>query len=470
MKPDSAPRPYRILKFGGTSVADADRLAQVADIVAGVEGSVSPVVVVSAMAGVTAALHDAAARAARSEAYEQVVIDIERRTRRAMEAVTGSTGRDRIRRTLERGLQDIHARLHGIRLLGECPPRTLDAILAWGEILSSELTAAALTLRGVRAQACDARALIVTDSGFGDAQVDHRATVERIRAHFGAPRPVQVVTGFIGRSPQGHTTTLGRGGSDYTASILGAALEADRVEIWTDVDGVMSADPRLVPGAYSLPSLSYNELMELSHFGAKVVHPRAVARARRARVPLLIRNTLHRDFPGTLVDAHVHNGSHTVRGVTSVQHVALARLEGYGIAGDPSAVPRLFAALARRDIRVVMISQGSSERSICFAIPRSGLEAARECVEREFRLERQAGLVDDLVVEDDSAVIAAVGDGMRDTPGIAGQIFSVLGHSGINVRAIAQGSSERNISCVVSREDEAAAVRALHGTLSLIHI
>ena len=277
---------------------------------------------------------------------------------------------------------------------------------------------------------------------------------------------MQVVTGFIGATRAGETTTLGRGGSDYTASLLGAILEADRVEIWTDVDGVMSADPRLVPNAFSIPSLTYDELLELSHFGAKVVHAPSVRPVREHGVPLVIRNTLRPAFPGTRISTEIDPSEvRPVRGISSIPHVALLRLEGDGMVGVPGVAERLFRALARAEVSVILISQASSEHSICFAVGSAWLDAARTEVEEEFRLERRTGLVDDLVVEPDCTVIAAVGAGMRDTPGIAGRLFSVMGRRGINVRAIAQGSSELNISLVVAGADAGDALRALHDTV-----
>ena len=296
-----------------------------------------------------------------------------------------------------------------------------------------------------------------------------------------------MVTGFIAATPDGETTTLGRGGSDYTASLLGAALGAEAVELWTDVDGVMSADPRLVPSAHPIPRLSYQELMELSHFGAKVVFPPSVHPTRSAGVPLLIKNTFNPAFAGTRVEAagaepptaasDAEQGDAAgpaaaalpaladpspLCGISSIHGVALLRLEGDGMVGVPGIAMRLFGALAREGISVILISQASSEHSICFAVEPAAVGAAAAGIGREFALERAAGLIDELVVERDLAVIAAVGAAMRERPGIAGRLFGVLGDHGINVRAVAQGSSERNISLVVARADEARAVRAIH--------
>ncbi len=456
--------PLRVLKFGGTSVGDATRIAGVVEIVRGALPEARLVVVVSAMSGVTTALAEAAALAAASDpGYRAPLGQVAERHRDAARELSRAEELPAILDAVAALERDLGELLHGASLVRECTPRTLDSILARGELTSSILVAAALRRAGVDAEACDARRLVVTDTRFGNAAVDFDASRDRMRAHFGGATPLQVVTGFIGATPAGETTTLGRGGSDYTASLVGAILEAERVEIWTDVDGVMSADPRLVPNAFSIPSLTYDELLELSHFGAKVVHAPSVRPVREHGVPLVIRNTLHPDFPGTLVSTEASGaGGRPVRGISSIPRVALLRLEGDGMVGVPGIAERLFRALARGDVNVILISQASSEHSICFAVGSAWLAAARREVEEEFRLERRAGLVDDLFVEADCTIIAAVGAGMRDTPGIAGRLFSILGRRGINVRAIAQGSSELNVSLVVAEADAADALRALH--------
>jgi aspartokinase/homoserine dehydrogenase 1 len=331
------------------------------------------------------------------------------------------------------------------------------------------LVAAALRTAGKPASARDAREIIVTDATFGRARVDFDATMPRVSAALSGLADVPVFTGFIGATPAGETTTLGRGGSDYTAAILGAGGRAERVEIWTDVDGVMSADPRLVPTAFSLEHLTYSELMELSHFGAKVVYPPTVHPARQLGIPIVIRNTFNPSFQGTWVVADAPRGRHPVRGISSINDVAMMRLEGDGMVGVPGIAMRLFGALARQGISAILISQASSEHSICFAVAPQDAERTRAAVAAEFALERQAGLVDDVVVEKGMAVVAAVGEAMRERPGIAGRLFGVLGAHGVNVRAIAQGSSELNISLILGQEDEARALGAIHGSLFTPH-
>ncbi len=460
-----------VLKFGGTSLADADRIRRVVRIVATRRKAGRTAVVVSAVWGATDALLDGARRAASGDpAWEEHFRDVGDRHRRLAEELASREAREGVSRLMEELLADARDRLHGISLVRESTPRTRDLVASFGERLSSVLVAAALRAEKVPAEAVDAREVVVTDDHFGDARVDREATDARIRQRLGAllgPGPaagtVPVLTGFIGATPRGETSTLGRGGSDYTAALVGAALDAEAVEIWTDVDGVMSADPRHVPAAFPLPAVTYDELLELSHFGANVIHPPAVRPVRERGISLLIRNTFDPDFPGTRVsrEAPMARG-HPVRAIASIREVALLRLEGAGMVGVPGIAARLFGALAREGISVILISQASSEHSICCAIEPAGVERARRAVEAEFELERAVGRVDPLVVEDDLSIIAPVGEGMRHTPGIAGRVFEVLGSRGVNVHAIAQGSSELNISLVVAREEEKRGLRAIH--------
>jgi aspartate-semialdehyde dehydrogenase len=422
-------------------------------------------VVVSALGGVTDDLIAAAETAtAGNDEFQEQILALDRRHRKTAAAVAAADELAEIERSLDVVLDELANLLHGAALVGECTARTMDSVLSCGERLSAMLAAAALRKSGVEATACDARRLIVTDSSFGNARVDLEDSSSRIKEHFSSAEGLQVVTGFIAANPEGDTTTLGRGGSDYTAALLGAALGADCVEIWTDVDGVMSADPRQVPDAFSLPSLSYDELMELSHFGAKVVYPPTLHPARSHSIPIVIRNTLNPDFEGTrVVERGTANGK-AVRGISSIDEVALLRLEGDGMVGVPGIAKRLFGALAREGISVILISQASSEHSICFAVEPGSVDAASREVNAEFKLERQVGLIDDLVVDRGFSVIAVVGEGMCRIPGIAGKVFSVLGRHGVNVRAIAQGSSELNISLVVAREEQGSALLAIHET------
>jgi len=471
-----------VMKFGGTSVGSVDRIRDVVRIVTERTATHRVVVVVSAMGGVTTELVNTAERAARREpGCESVPDRILARHMEVVRELADPASADEVTAALEAWASDLRSLYHGISLVRHCSRRVMDAVMAHGELMSATVVAAALRRAGLPGRAVDARTLVVTDDAFGRAVVDRAVTDPRLREALADDGTVPVVTGFIGATPDGTTTTLGRGGSDYTGTLVGAALGADVVEIWTDVDGVMSADPRLVPQAFSLSRLTYTELMELSHFGAKVVFPPAVSPARERGVPVVIRNTMNPSFPGTWVVSSQDsreplpepdaNGDlprpRPVRGISSIHRVALCRLQGAGMVGVPGIASRLFGALAREGISVILISQASSEHSICFALDPSVIERARRLVDGEFAVERQAGVMDPLVVELDRSIVAAVGEAMRDTPGIAGRLFDVLGRNGINVHAISQGSSELNISLVVNAEDEERAVRLVHDAFFL---
>ena len=453
----------RVMKFGGTSVGTPDRIR---DLVRLVRASGDPneiLVVVSAFGGVTNALIDAAKKAGAGDpAWRDDLDGIAKRHFDAATSLAPAAERVDLTTSIQHAVVELRDLLHGVSLLRECTPRTLDSIVSFGERVSATVVASAFRSAGTRARAVDARALVVTDKNFGSARVEFDRTYARIREDWRKRDGLPVVTGFVASTESGETTTLGRGGSDYTAAIFGAALDAEAIEIWTDVDGVMSADPRIVPTAFSMDSLRYDELMELSHFGAKVVYPPTVHPAREKNIPLVIKNTMNPGFGGTWIRAEAPAARMGVRGVASIGKTALLRLEGDGMVGVPGIAMRLFGALAREHVSVILISQASSEHSICFAIDPGDVAAAKTSVGREFALERQAGIIDDLVVEDDASVIAVVGADMRRTPGSAGRIFGVLGEAHVNVRAISQGSSELNISCVVSREDEKRAVNAIH--------
>ncbi len=494
----------RILKFGGSSVRDADTIGRVLAIVAGARADAlagdrsgqaaspevpvgMPVVVVSALGGVTDTLDAAVACAeARDDEFRAHLANVIARHREAADALTHGDERAAIDDTLQRAEADLGEMLQGIYLLREASARARDAVTGYGERLSSELIAAALRCAGTPASTIHGEKdtdgnscpgggeLIVTDACFGAARVDHEATEQRIRARFADldPAVVPVVPGFVATTRDGQPTTLGRGGSDYTASLLGAALGASAVELWTDVDAVMTADPNLVPDARPIRQLRYVELLELCHFGAKVVYPPAVHPSRKRGIPLLIRNTFQPEAPYTTVTAKTGPAEadapsdarpeRAVRGISSIPRIALVRLEGDGMVGVPGIAGRLFQALSRAEVNVVLISQASSEHSICFAIVRESVDAAAQAIDQEFALERRVGMIDRTVIEDDMAVVAVVGAGMRERPGIAGRLFRALGAAAVNVRAIAQGSSELNVSLVVRAEDRERAVIALH--------
>ena len=467
----------KVLKFGGSSVADAGRLQAAARIVErqldGCPGDGA--VVVSALGGVTDRLLALAAGALDgaegAEADREADALRDHHLRIAAE-VAAEADLPALTAALVELCDGLVRELGDFARAGLTPERPreawIDRIVCHGELLSTQLLAAALRARGLPAEARDARPLVRTDRSFQAAQVALEPTMDAIASHFagiGEDGPLQVVTGFLGSTPEGETTTLGRSGSDLTASLVGAALDAERIEIWTDVPGVMTADPRRVEDALPIPRLSYEEMLELSHFGAKVVYPPTVTPARRKAIPLLVRSTLDPEDPGTLVDGgrdRQRARGTAVTGISSIDDVHLMLLVGDNLVGTPGVAARLFDALAASGASAILISQASSEHSICFAVEPGVSEAARQAVDAEFRSEIESGSVRPLVVERGQSIVAVVGDGMRERPGIAGRVFGILGRRAVNVRAVAQGSSERNISMVVAKADQGRAVRWIH--------
>ena len=457
--PGAAVPRVRVLKFGGTSVTSPGGIDVVASVVRERLERSRPVVVVSAFAGVTSELLSAARGAVVREAPD-LLASLRRRHLAVALQLLGEDA-SALHGEIERGLEEAARLLAGIHMVGECSPKTLDALLSLGERLSAPLVAAGLLRRGVSALSVDARDLVVTDARFGEAAVDFAATGEAARALLASVSEVPVVTGFIGRTPAGDTTTLGRGGSDYTAAVLGSVLEAEAVEIWTDVPGVMSADPREVPGAFPLASLGYDELLELSHWGARVVHPGVVRPLRERRIPLHIRNTLDPTHPGTVVARDsVGSPSRPVRGVASLDRTVLLQIEGSALA-RPSVMSRLFSIVAGASCPL-FVSQGSSERSVCVALSPEASAAVQGALEEEFRLERGTGQLECHRSAGDCSIVAVVGAAMRRHPGTAGRVFGILGNHGINIRAIAQGSSELSISFAVEARDRPVALRSIH--------
>src|SRR5690348_12387560 len=456
--------PMRILKFGGSSLGTPERLRAAAAIIRRAQAERGPIaVVVSAFQGVTDQLLALAHQASHGDDYQPCFAELEQRHLTAVKELLPVQRRSPLLTQVKLRLNELADLLHGVSLIGELSPRTRDAVTAFGERLSAAILAAHLTSDGFPAECLDTRPLIRTDAHFGAARVLSDETYAALRAHFATPHAtLQIATGFIAATARGETTTLGRGGSDYTASLLGAALAADEIEIWTDVNGVMSADPRKVPTAFPLPGLTYQEAMELAHFGAKVIYPPTMRPAMRARIPIRIKNTLRPEVAGTVISDRREPHAFPVTGLTSAGGIALVRLEGAGMIGVPGVAARLFGALARRQISVILITQASSEHTICFAVTSDAAQAAAEAIADEFAPEIQLGQIDAPAAPDACAIIAAVGEGMRHRPGIAGTLFQALGACDVNVVAIAQGSSELNISAVVAQTDETAALRAIH--------
>lgn len=456
------PRPLNVLKFGGTSVASPDRIKTVARILLAQSKANRVIAVMSAFGGVTNQLLEAAKIAERGGAgYEPIFEKIALRHRGAVESLLPRSAKSDTSAAVEALLTELREVLHGISLLRHAPPRALDTTASFGERLSAQIISAYLS-RYVTAPFADARQFVVTDDRFTNAAVDFAATNRKIKAWFKrTPNSIPVVTGFIGATPQGVTTTMGRNGSDYTAAIVGAALDASVIEIWTDVDGVLSADPRVVRSAFVLPQVSYEEAMELSYFGAKVLHSASIAPAVAKRIPIHIKNTLRRHAPGTVISSDAGNWTGVVKGITSVDEVTLLTLRGLSMVGVPGTAERLFRALGSAGVNVILISQASSEHTICFAVAASDAPAAMKAVRGEFRLELQQSLTT-LDEKRDQTVIAVVGEGMKGHAGVSGAVFGALGRHNINISAIAQGASERNISFVIDTADQIRALNVIH--------
>ncbi len=458
----------KVLKFGGTSVGSVEAMRNVAEILLQNKKEKKQFAVVfSAMSGITNLLIETGKKASVSDiSYKETLKTIEQKHITTVKALIDVKIQSRVVayiKTLTNELEDL---LHGVFLLKELSPRTSDLIVSFGERLSAYIMSEFISQSGVSCEMLDARKLIQTDDNFGYAKVDFKATDKNIKAYFKDRKPAQVITGFIASTEKGETTTLGRGGSDYTASIFGAALGADIIEIWTDVDGMMTADPRKVKQAFTLPSISYVEAMEISHFGAKVIYPPTLQPVFNKKIPIAIRNTFNASFEGTIISEKT-NDSFMIKGVSSIENISLLTLQGSGLQGVTGVSARLFSSLARQKTNVILITQASSEYSICFAIDAKETKKAKEAIEEEFAIEIAAKKIDKVVVKENLSIVAIVGDNMKNTPGISGKMFAALGKNNVNVIAIAQGSSELNLSVVIEQVNISKALNALHESFFL---
>lgn len=454
----------QVLKFGGTSVANAENINKVIAIVQKSSQKEKTVLVVSALGGVTDQLLSAAKLASNGdELYAELLSVIEKRHLTTVTELIPVARQSSLLSYVKKQCNEIEDICNGIFLLRELSAASKDRIMSFGELMSSSIISAKLSAEGIENAWKDSRELIVTDLNYGNAKVDFEKSNELITGYF---KTVQgnlvVLPGFIASSPTKTTTTLGRGGSDYTAAIVAATIDAEILEIWTDVSGIMTADPNIVSNARIITHISYQEAMELSHFGAKVIYPPTIQPVLKRNIPVRVKNTFAPDDEGTLIDSSAAHNGNIIRGITSINNIALLGLEGSGMVGIPGFSKRLFEALAGASINVIMITQGSSEHSICVAVEESNATRAKEFIDKVFEQEITAGQVDPLIVETSLAIVAVVGDHMKNHPGISGKMFGALGRNGVNVRAIAQGSSERNISAVIFKADVKKAINVLH--------
>jgi aspartokinase/homoserine dehydrogenase 1 len=454
----------KVLKFGGSSVASPERILSVIEIVKPyLERKELQALVVSAFGGVTDLLIQASTAALSGK--EEFKTHLSMMDQRHLDAVRGLIGMQRqssILAQVKVMVNELEDVLHGIYLVRERTARTLDFIMSFGERLSAYIIAEAFKDKGIDATFLDARKLVRTDDHFGGAKVDFATTDRQIQQYFESNKGLQVITGFIGSSATGETTTLGRSGSDYTASIFAGALHASDLEIWTDVDGMMTADPRKVRKAFTVPEMTYSEAMELSHFGAKVIFPATMQPVMSKHMPIWIKNTFNPTFAGTRIHEDANGREHPIKGISSMGAISLLSVEGSGLLGVVGTSRRLFGVLAAERINVILISQASSEHSICLAVETKHAATAKTMIEREFQYEIKSGEMDEVHAEDGLSIIAIVGEGMKHNPRTSGRMFNSLGKSGINVHAIAQGSSELNISAVIREEDTSKALNVLH--------
>jgi bifunctional aspartokinase / homoserine dehydrogenase 1 len=457
------------MKFGGTSVGSAEAIEKVVDIVQRTRATGTPVaIVVSAMSGVTDMLLRAVKAAVSGDRWEYMSLSNSIRDKHEdaiAHLLEPGQRRDEILQVVTTMTHQLTELCEAINILGEATPRISDAIVSFGERLSCRLVAAALSERGTDAQGLDASSFIITNGDYQNAEPFWEITEKRIQEHL-LPLLDQgitpVITGFIGATPDGAITTLGRGGSDFSAAIFAAYLESAELIIWTDVDGVMTTDPRLDKRAKVLPYVSYAEVGELAFYGAKVLHPKTVQPIINKKIPLRVRNTFNADFAGTLIGAEAENGSKSVKAVTAIRHVSLLTVSGKGMLGVPGIAGRTFLATAKAGASILMISQSSSEQSFCYTVTDDRALAVKQIVEDELSDEIARQDVDSVDISTDVAIVTVVGAGMRHRPGVAGRVFTTLGNNLVNVLAIAQGSSECSISFVVAKADLEMAVRCLH--------
>jgi bifunctional aspartokinase / homoserine dehydrogenase 1 len=453
----------KVLKFGGTSVGTVDSINQVIRIIS--ENKQPVAVVYSAMGGVTNKLIEIGTLASKGDTrYLEILQTIEERHFSAIRSLVDVKSQSAIIAKIKGNFNEIEDLLKGITYIKELSIRTMDLLVSFGERLSTQIITFALNERGLKARYIDAREIIKTNSNYGFAEVDFEETNKLVNSALEDKTSIYCITGFIASNKEGITTTLGRGGSDYTASIIGAAINTEVIEIWTDVNGMMTADPRKVKNAFTIPDISYSEAMELSHFGAKVIYPPSLVPAFLKNIPIKVLNTFESTHPGTTISKEINQKGYSITGISSIDEISLVNLQGNGMIGVAGVSAKLFGLLADNKISVILISQASSEHSICFAIDPKSAENVREILGEGFKLEISNGDIEDISIQNNLSIIAVVGEGMKSSSGTSGKLFSVLGKNGINVIATAQGSSELNISVVIKKKDISKALNAIHET------
>ncbi|MFC5284525.1 bifunctional aspartate kinase/homoserine dehydrogenase I [Pedobacter alpinus] len=454
----------KILKFGGTSVGSVEALKALMGIVkSNIDEQEEIVIAVSAMGGVTNQLLNMANEAVAGNDFTPYLTDLEKRHFAVVKELVGLQQQNQVITKLKLYFQELEDILQGVAALKELSPKTKDTVVSFGERSSAFMISRILRIIKPETEFLDATTIIKTDSSFGNAKVDFDQTNMLVQNYFSLnTNNLVVVTGFIASNNLNQITTLGRGGSDYTAAILGAALNVSQIEVWTDVNGMMTADPRRVKKAFSMEELSYTEAMELSFFGAKVIYPPTMIPAFLKKIPIVIKNTFEPSFEGTFIKHDLKPSNTTIRGISSVDHISIINIEGSGMIGKAGFSGRLFSLLSREQVNVILITQSSSEHSITFAVNPDDALKAKELIANEFELELLAGKLEPVKIETNLSILAIVGENMKKTPGISGKLFNALGRNGVNVVAIAQGSSEYNISVIIYNDDLSKALNAVH--------
>jgi aspartokinase/homoserine dehydrogenase 1 len=454
----------KVLKFGGTSVANAENIKRVKNIAETYAKDSQVVIVVSALGGVTDLLIKALRLASEQDkAYEKVYKSIKSRYHETLNGLLSGVAAKEAEKHISKEFETLKTLLDGAFLIGEITPKLSDKVLSYGELLSSYLINEFFVAKNLDSIRKDSRLLIKTNSNFGQAAVDFKTTNTLCANYFETVTyQIIVIPGFVARSLEGDSTTLGRGGSDYTAAIIAGALENSSLEIWTDVSGMYTANPKIVKHAFTIPEISYEEAMELSHFGAKVLYPPTIQPIFSREIPILIKNTFDPEASGTRISKNTNENEKPVRGISHVDNIALLTLEGSGMIGIPGISKRLFEVLSQQHISVVMITQASSEHSICLGVADEDAYKAKKAVDEAFEYEIGRKRIKPCIVETGLSIIALVGDNMKSHQGLSGKMFSALGANNVNIRAIAQGASERNISVVIKREDISKALNTLH--------
>ena len=454
----------KVLKFGGTSVANATNIKLVLQIIGQENKSNRLAVIVSALSGVTDLLLSASKKAALKDSdYKIIFEEIKNKHTQAIEELIDKNNQTEIFEAINNNLNQLKTLLDGCFLLGELSPRTNDAVAGFGELLSSQIIAKALSQNIPNATYKDSRQLIKTNSNFGKAAVNFEITNNLIKNYFDTTNfDVVLLPGFIASSIDGNTTTLGRGGSDYSAAIIANGVQANELEIWTDVSGMFTANPKIVKQAQPIESISYQEAMELSHFGAKVLYPPTIQPVFKKNIPIWIKNTFEPEAYGTLISNNQDQNSNPIKGISHIDKIALLTLEGSGMIGVSGSSKRLFEVLSQNDINVIFITQASSEHSICIGIQNQDADLAKQAIDATFEIEISQNKIEPTFVEKDLCIVALVGENMKNHQGLSGKMFSTLGKNNVNIRAIAQGASERNISIVINEKDVKKALNTLH--------